>query len=789
MLVNISRAEKDFLDCVSGWVADIKRQFELRYGQNDGACFDNDAWLPHHLNNYKFPMYFKGQRSSEGIDKPSIKNGDIWLNITKCICFKALLTDKKSYRPAAIITACRQLSEYLGETGQNPWELTASDLQLFCLNGGVQDWAWPTVKAIHLELSIRGVWNFRYNSPIPEKSTKKRYKDDSEVEDLRERVICLLKLYDQIDSKREDGTNLFVELEQMAICFMMLCFAAPVRYNEVISLTVDALLNVQDYAKASTRSSDETYPYWVLFERGSKGAESKAKVVIAQMIETARDCFKRITQMNAKRRAFVAHYESNPSTLFLTNGVGKEDFYLIEELELLGVANSKRGAKNLYSNTGFANLVDKKYRYLNTGIRGEDGRFIYEKINNYHRVSAKGAKGGRMVFPCDKILSIWMTEFQKEMDVCLRQLSTPKTTYKRKLHEALFLSPDSHSTRFAALPSVPSNMGTFFGKNVDNNLFAKAGITYIDKSGKLATPTISSHEIRHWLTNEARRSNKLSDDLVNLWTGRKDINQLSAYQHLSEEERAELLDIPTSAFHQIAVKTDVGDSGSFALQVRPQRDEMLNTLELLRERHFVQTSNDNGQVVNVTPWGWCSHETYELPCIKLKQSKCVGCGDLWVVKGDSKSNEYLFDKNEKSKEMMLAQAKYLLKNRHLYPDDERLVMHIQQLVDKYARNFDRAHLDEISDFILDNFEQIKGISENASLSSVADTAWIIRGFCRLIVDPSVEVGAGIRYEGRDRYYGAELPGITRALSEHGVDTKALLKESPILFMRRSDEKS
>lgn len=118
---------------------------------------------------------------------------------------------------------------------------------------------------------------------------------------------------------------------------------------------------------------------------------------------------------------------------------------------------------------------------------------------------------------------------------------------------------------------------------------------------------------------------------------------------------------------------------------------------------------------------------------------------------------------------------------------ERLVLHIELLLDKYARDHDKEALGELSDFILDHFEEIDAIKENPSLQNIADAAWIIRGFCRLIDAHYVEVGAGIRYEGRERHFGTDLPGMARAIAARGVDAEKLLHEQPIKFLRQENE--
>ncbi|WP_159238856.1 hypothetical protein [Zhongshania aliphaticivorans] len=767
---------------IDDWVEHTNHQFNIMFGRNNGACYANDSWLPAHINNYKHPMHFKSTGNGTSATTPL---EGIWLDIAKCFCFKILLADKKSYRPGAIIYVFRNLRHYLEETGVPIHKVDATTLESFCLSDSFKNWVHVIVKTIHTEFSRRNIWNFRFENP--KSGSKKRYAGESEIDDLRQRIICLLRLYDQIDDVNESGQFLFSDTEKMAICFMMLCFAAPVRYNEILSLHKDSLINVDQYQSASNKAGEDTYPYWVIYERGSKGADSKAKIVIAQMIETTRDCFKRILSFNENRRAFTAHYESNPSQFLFVNGIEKHEFYTNKELGLLGVGNQKVECRNIYKNDFINNLRTPKYKYENTGVRDQTSkRWIYKKVKDYWRsdVNEVISPGYVQVAPENQAFSTWMGYFKNEYTKSIRNLSTTQTPFQHKVSEALFLSADSKRTRFAALPCVTCNFGRYFGSSTEiKNLFKKAGITYIDQNKKVATPSISSHEIRHWLSSEAKRSNKLSDDLVNLWTGRKDIRQIDNYQHLTDPEKALLLDIPTSAFHSISFEGTADQSGSFALMIYGDQNELLSTMELLRERQYIESLNSNGKIVNVTPWGWCSHSAYTLPCIKLKESKCVGCGELWVVKGDEKTNRYLSEKNEKAKHMMIAQAKYLLKNRHLFADDERLVMHIEMLIDKYARDHDKQTLGELSDFILDHFEEIDAIKDNPSLRSIADTAWIIRGFCRLIANPKVAVGAGIRYEGHGRHFGTELPGLVRAIEASGVDTATLLQEQPIKFLR------
>ena len=85
----------------------------------------------------------------------------------------------------------------------------------------------------------------------------------------------------------------------------------------------------------------------------------------------------------------------------------------------------------------------------------------------------------------------------------------------------------------------------------------------------------------------------------------------------------------------------------------------------------------------------------------------------------------------------------------------------------------------LADFIIDRFSEIKQIKDNNSLLEMADRAWIIRGFCRLLDSPSVEIGAGIRYDGENGNLQRKLPipSVALALEEKDFEVKKLHADS------------
>ena len=151
--------------------------------------------------------------------------------------------------------------------------------------------------------------------------------------------------------------------------------------------------------------------------------------------------------------------------------------------------------------------------------------------------------------------------------------------YTGKLGDLLFLQVSS-SHSYDSLPTMFTYehfRKALSPKYGDKCIFVRANIKYLASDGKECFAYLTTHEPRHWLTDQAKRSGALSDLIVNHWTRRKKNNQMESYQHLTPSELAEFTWDQGSAFERISIKP-IDSEGNFAVRVRPERKTDLKTI-------------------------------------------------------------------------------------------------------------------------------------------------------------------------------------------------------------------
>lgn len=201
-----------------------------------------------------------------------------------------------------------------------------------------------------------------------------------------------------------------------------------------------------------------------------------------------------------------------------------------------------------------------------------------------------------------------------------------------KLEEHLFLIPTNftHPSRGVIPGSVrflTDGMisGFIAGKPGAPSIFERFDMVEADG----VAIRMTSHMFRHWL-NTLAQAGGMSQMEIARWSGRKDISQNAAYDHVSGAELA------------AKVRTLV------------ERGEIRGPLARAHDRLPPQDRAAFREVqiatAHVTEIGMCLHDWSLLPC--AKHGDCAGCGEHVVVKGDGTQRE--------AAERMLEETKTLL---------------------------------------------------------------------------------------------------------------------------------
>lgn len=201
-----------------------------------------------------------------------------------------------------------------------------------------------------------------------------------------------------------------------------------------------------------------------------------------------------------------------------------------------------------------------------------------------------------------------------------------------RLEEHLFLIPQNflHPDRAVIPGSVrfltDGMVGGFIaGKEGVPSIFERFGMVEDDGS----PIRMNTHQFRHWL-NTLAQAGGMSQLEIARWSGRKDVRQNAAYDHVSGAE--------------LAAK----------VRMLVERGEILGPLARAHDRLPPQDRVAFREVqiatAHVTEIGMCLHDWSLLPC--AQHGDCAGCGEHVVVKGDGTQRE--------AAERMLEETKALL---------------------------------------------------------------------------------------------------------------------------------
>ncbi|MPR10989.1 hypothetical protein FS320_24765 [Microvirga tunisiensis] len=179
--------------------------------------------------------------------------------------------------------------------------------------------------------------------------------------------------------------------------------------------------------------------------------------------------------------------------------------------------------------------------------------------------------------------------------------------------ESLFVIPFKHFSRSGrngtACMFEPVSYGQVYlslgGNDKIKSVFQKTGL---DPDGRLK---VSTHQFRHYL-NTIAHTGGLSQIDIAKWSGRKNVSQNSAYDHLSS---AEILN---------KLRSQVGDEN---LTVGPLA-EMPANLPVSREK-FSELAIPTA---HVTKYGFCVHDFAASPCEMFR--RCLSCTEHLCIKGD-----------------------------------------------------------------------------------------------------------------------------------------------------------
>jgi hypothetical protein len=371
---------------------------------------------------------------------------------------------------------------------------------------------------------------------------------------------------------------------------LMLC--APERINEVLRLRRNCLVEGDgEYrGKLGLRWS------------GSKGFEDTTKWLPSEMVPVARKAISNIIQVTTPAQNLASWYTANPSKLYLHEGATHlKAQEVLTPAEMAIVLWGDETARRRATKWAKANSILPKIKLGRRGVA-----YLFEDVER-------------------AVIAMLPTTFPY-------MLGAPELLCQDSM--AVMRTNELHSARATYLcmfccvdyTSLSSHFGTYRDRE---SIFERFG--YVEDDG--SPIELKSHMLRHYLNMLAQTSG-LSSTEIALFSGRKDVKQNRAYDHMNSDE----VQAPISQ----ALKT------GFTSELEPVFGG---------PRKLVTRGEFKGlglTAAHTTEHGWCVHDFASEPCTMYRN--CINCEEQECIKGEEQKEANLRQlKNET--EYLLRQAR------------------------------------------------------------------------------------------------------------------------------------
>lgn len=379
---------------------------------------------------------------------------------------------------------------------------------------------------------------------------------------------------------------------------VMLC--APERINEVLRLVRNCLV------EGDGRFEGKLGLRWA----GSKGFEDTTKWLPSEMVPVAREAVANLIAVTTPAQKIVAWYTANPTTLYLheaATGLRGREILTPEELALVlwGEWGTSSAAKTWATVKNKITRVPLGDRQI--GFRFDD---VERAVVAMLPTTFPYVPGAPQLL-CTDAMAV---------------MRTNETHSQRATYHCMFSCVDYN---------VITNA---FGRADRESIFERFGYKEDDGS----PIELNSHQLRHYLNMLAQMSG-LNSTLIAVFSGRKDVSQNRAYDHMSSDE----VQAPIGA----ALKA------GFTANIVP-----------VASRDLIARSEFKGIGVvaaHTTDYGWCTHNFASEPCQIYRD--CINCEEQECVKGEEhKETNLRLLKNET--EYLLNEAREALNDEEYGAD-------------------------------------------------------------------------------------------------------------------------
>lgn len=328
----------------------------------------------------------------------------------------------------------------------------------------------------------------------------------------------------------------------------------------------------------------------------AKGADPMVKWIVPSMVSVVEEAIGRIRSVTHEARQIAKWYEEHPSNIYLHAGVEHlrevEWLTMVEVASTIGVANASSAA-SWCSSRG----LELKGRGASKMVRFLDVEAVIIAMLPAGFPFLEKATGLRY---SEALLIVRTNEFNPQKGTC------------RCMIEPISIDQINNGLGARAEHGVAS-------------VFSRFGFTEPD-GGPIK---IHTHQFRHYLNTLAQAGGMSQLDIAK-WSGRKDIRQNTAYDHVTPDQMLK------------KIRDAVGDeSQMFGPLAEIPKKVLIPRDEFARLR--IPTAH-------TTELGFCVHDYTMSPC-QLHRD-CIHCEDLVCVKGDEEKTTRLRHSLDEARDLL-----------------------------------------------------------------------------------------------------------------------------------------
>ena len=370
--------------------------------------------------------------------------------------------------------------------------------------------------------------------------------------------------------------------DELVVCMCALLCCAPDRISELLELPLNCEFNGTD---------SDGQPTYGLRWWPAKGASPYIKWMIPSMVDVAKEALSRIRRITEPARELARWYENNPNTLYLPAHLEHlRDVEILTTTEITALLGLSRVNANLL-------------------LKSEDFEpYVME-------LSPKGASKNK---------EEWVKRAVKFADferVMLSRLPKDFPYLNRssdlKFSEMLLVGRvNEHVLNKPIYPFLfePISIG-FFNNSIGDKGGAENHKSIFDRHGFTEEDgtriSMNSHQFRHYLNTLASAGGLSGLDIAK-WSGRKDVSQNAAYDHVTGREMVQM------------IRNAIGDA-----------DKSVGPIALYRNKSLIPRDEFSRLVVptaHTTDIGYCVHDYSMSPCEEHRD--CLNCKEMVCIKGD-----------------------------------------------------------------------------------------------------------------------------------------------------------